>query len=632
MKPSAFNLDAERRALKPAARLDISAWVEAHRSLSQLHHADPGPMDLDVTPHVRGVLAACADRQTREIWLMWSTQVAKTETMIGATLWTVCEEPRPGLWVLPIEDDIASFVLPPAGRLAASIDECPPARERLQKITEHAIQFEGCRLDFAWAGSPAKLASRSIGHLVLDEVDKFPRFSGGEADPISLAVERMRWFPDAKLLGASTPTTTEGQIYRNWLRTDQRRFHCPCPLCGKFFAWEFHEHVMWPKDERDPDVIRDRKLAWLQCPHCDRPIADDAPTKSRMMLGGVWCPTGGDVVGGQVRGARTDAKRKGFHLNALYSPRLSWSDVAAKFLEAKDDPAELLNFTNSWLGWPWIEKAEDLKEERLLALKTSLQPGTVPNDAVVLTAGVDRKKDQLHFVIRAWGSGERSWLISEGSVEHEEVLEELLFHTPWRSEDGREFSVRLACLDSGWQTDDVYAFCTRHPDRARPVKGHREGRLAGGVPMVPTRVRRDWIGRTTWELTLWNLNVTYFQDKLAALINAPLGGPRSFALHAAPSADYIKHMLNEQKLLVRDKKRRTVSYVWKEIGPQHLRDAEVYALAAADMLGVWSLRDEAAAARASGAAPEPDGPRPTKKTKRSGRFGGGFSFRNRRRS
>ena len=627
----------EKRAIKPADRLSVSAWVDEHRVLDQLHHSEPGPFRCDVTPYVRGILDAFGDRQTREIVLMCGTQVGKSETTLNALLWSVCEDPKPTLYVLPIEDDVAPFVLPP-GRLASAIEACAPARARHRMTKEHEVTFEGMTLHFAWSNSPAKLASRSIGNLFLDEVDKYGAFAGGEADPISLARERLRWFPDHKMVAASTPTTTDGNIWRLWQRSDQRWFHVPCVFCGRFFRLEFFEVVRWPKDERDADKIREKRLATVRCPHCEREIADDAATKRRMLLGGVWCPEGGEVLaGGEVRGAKLDSKRKGFHINALYSPRLSWSDVAAEFLEAKDDHARLLNWTNSWRGWPWIEQSEVIRPEHLLALRTSLPAGVVAQDAVVLTAGVDVQKGLFYYAIRAWGVGERSWLVAAGSVERAESLCELLFHTAYAKESGEKLPVRLACIDSGYETDAVYDLCLAYPDIARPTKGHRAGRLSAGVPIRATRVRRDWIGRSTQELLLWNLDVTYFADKLARLMRNPLGGPGSWALHAEPSDEYLQHLLSEKKQLVRDKKKRTISYEWRAEGPNHMLDAERYAMAAAEMLGVWTLRDEGAAARAAevlGREKEPErsgdpddrvqewfGDRPGARPRRSFRFG-----------
>ena len=44
------------------------------------------------------------------------------------------------------------------------------------------------------ANSPSSLASRAIKYVFFDEVDKYPVFSGKEANPIKLATERTKTF------------------------------------------------------------------------------------------------------------------------------------------------------------------------------------------------------------------------------------------------------------------------------------------------------------------------------------------------------------------------------------------------------------------------------------------------------
>ena len=56
------------------------------------------------------------------------------------------------------------------------------------------------------ANSPSSLSSRSIKYLFFDEIDKYPAFSGKEANPIKLAEERTKTFVDKKIVRVSTPT------------------------------------------------------------------------------------------------------------------------------------------------------------------------------------------------------------------------------------------------------------------------------------------------------------------------------------------------------------------------------------------------------------------------------------------
>ena len=54
----------------------------------------------------------------------------------------------------------------------------------------------------------------------MDEIDKYPRWSGREANPIKLARERSKNWPGMnKLVLISTPTLKEGNIYKAYMES-----------------------------------------------------------------------------------------------------------------------------------------------------------------------------------------------------------------------------------------------------------------------------------------------------------------------------------------------------------------------------------------------------------------------------
>ena len=58
------------------------------------------------------------------------------------------------------------------------------------------------------------MASWSVPIILLDEIDKYPLWSGKEANPIKLAEERTKNWPIAKIVKVSTPTIKTGAIYK----------------------------------------------------------------------------------------------------------------------------------------------------------------------------------------------------------------------------------------------------------------------------------------------------------------------------------------------------------------------------------------------------------------------------------
>jgi phage terminase large subunit GpA-like protein len=101
----------------------------------------------------------------------------------------------------------------------------------------------------------------------MDEIDKYPRLSGREADPIKLASERQKTYWNKKTVKVSTPTTREGYIFREFEKSSKHRYYVPCPHCGKEQLLLFGG-IKWPKKERNPDRIKTERLAWYECFEC----------------------------------------------------------------------------------------------------------------------------------------------------------------------------------------------------------------------------------------------------------------------------------------------------------------------------------------------------------------------------
>jgi phage terminase large subunit GpA-like protein len=362
--------------------------------------------------------------------------------------------------------------------------------------------------------------------------------------------------------------------------------------------------VRVPKGERDPARIRAGHLAAYHCEHCERPIPDDSTHKRGMLARGVWVPDGCEIdaagaISGEPKGR--DPTHRGYHVNALYSPWLSWSDVAAEFFASKDDIGKLLNFTNSWLGWIWEEQTEATDPQKVAALAMpELEPGRVPDDALVLTAGADVQKDFVYYVVRAWGYGERSWLVEAGRVERLETLAHVLWVEPRARRGGDPVPVQLLCIDSGYRTDEIYEFALRHQPQARATKGQQS---IAGIPIRASRIQRDATGDASrWSIRLWNVDTTYFKDKLLRLMSLASPDECRWHLHQEPSEEYLRHVTSEHKVLVRNRKTGAAKEEWTPKpggGANHWLDCEVYALAAAEMLEVYAMRpeegDEAAA-------------------------------------
>lgn len=608
MKPSANCIDRRpadlfpREHLEPESPLTVSQWADQYRILPKVSGAaESGPWRTDRTPYLRAIMDAFSDPDVREITVKSCTQIGKTEAVLNMIGFAIDHDPDPALMVVPRAEDRDEWA---RSRVRPMILYSPAlARHttgREDDLSGKVYRLDQMELKFAGANSASDLAMRPVRYFFGDEVNKWPKLLRREASPIKLASERQHTYRDhhAKRVLVSTPTDRSGAISVEYAASSQERYYVPCLHCGTYQPLVFRTEdgpgrgrLRWP-DGKSADEIRRERLAWYECGYCKREITEHH--KEAMLAKGEWVPRGARVnEQGEVEDVPQSSHR-GFHLTALYSPWLTWSDVAAEFLESKDIIEKLMNFVNSWLGEEWTEKAQETKPSHLKTRAGSYAFGLAPSGAVLLTAGADVQKDHVWFAIRAWGYGEQSWLVRYGHVETLDDLWTVLLETNYaRDGAGEPLMVSLACVDSGFRTDEVYWFCRRASEVLRPIKGQQH---LPGAPLRPTRLDFDASGKPIpGGLTLWNLDTHHFKDKLSRLIHTKPGDPGEWWLPQGLEQDYFDQMTAEHKITLRNKTTGRVSEEWEPISesrPNHLWDCEYMAVAAADMLQVFAMRPD----------------------------------------
>ena len=542
---------------------------------------------------------AFSDDNVDEITIMASSQVGKTESLYNMLGYLIDQDPSPTLFVMPREADAKNIshdrILP---MIESSLGQYVP--QNTDDMTKMEYRLSNMLLCFAGSNSPAGLASRPIRYLFFDEVDKYPPFSGKEADPIKLASERQKTFWNKKTVKVSTPTTREGYIFREYEKSDKRKFYVPCPHCGKYQLLLFGQIKWEKKDGRTkytPGKIKNDNLAWYECAHCGDRIEDY--DKPGILSDGKWVPDGCEIDdNGKITGDDT-GKHRGFWVNSLYSPWLTWSDIAAEFLDSKNNIELLMNFTNSWLAEVWEEKVKATSENNIRDLVCDNKRGIVPKDAIVLTAGVDVQKGHFYYVIRAWGYDDQSWLIDCGTFEYWEDLEEIILRKEYANEaTGEMLQVYMTCIDSGYQASDVYEFCRRWSDCTKAVKGDspKDGKYYRGSK-IDTNTHTGRIMKNSF--VLWLLDVNGYKDRINRLVSC--SDPVKWHLPNGLPDSYIKQFTAEHKILIRNKKTGKAQERWvkkRESAPNHYLDAEVYAIAAADMIRALNMRKPVAESEA----------------------------------
>lgn len=541
-----------------------------------------GKWKTDNTPYLRKIMDCFTDMSTEIISFIKPSQVGATEIGINLCAYTIDYNPARLLYVMPDETLAKDFSV---DRLQKAFQATPSVAEKLkgsEKSKALAIRFPGGFIRLAGAQSPAKLASWAIPRVVMDEVDKYPRWSGKEASPIELVIERTKNFPWRKILSMSTPTTEAGNIYQAYENSDVKyKYYVPCPECGHFQTLDFG-NLKFPKGKDGKyDVNEVEKQTYYECESCHAHIRDRH--KMEMLRKGDWIPDNSRIK---------NPRRVGFALNSLYSPFVTFADVAIKFLSSKDDPALLMNFVNSWLGEPWRSKASKLETAMVMDQRSNVPAGFVPKWAKLLTGGVDVQQGYFYWTIRAWGPRMRSQKIACGQCMTFGDLRNIM-DTYWQIEDDwRKMQVVLYCIDAGYNTEEVYDFCYDNAPIAVPVKGSsRQMPMKYKITSVTPASYK--MGNRLDRLNLYVVDTDQYKNWIASHINIAVGNPGAWEVDADTTEDYAQQICSEHKVLVEEG--RYPVERWQKVSSHaanHFLDCEVYASVAADIMNVRMLEDD----------------------------------------
>jgi phage terminase large subunit GpA-like protein len=569
-----------RQTLIPPPELTVSQWAERYRVLDN-SSAFPGRWNNAVTPYLTGIMDEMCNPYTQKLIFVKPTQVGGTEALINILGWSIMSDSAAAMIVYPTDDlgNTASET-----RLQVLIDKCPELKALYipRKSRRLEKRFKGMTLYIRSANSPSKLASVAVKRLFFDESDKFPSVSKKEASPIKLAEERTKTYPfTKKIYDNCTPTYTNAHIWQEKESADvERHFFVPCPNCGKEIE------LRWPqiKFSQDKKLTNGERAetALYYCQECDGAIEDIA--KPMMLKKGRWKEAARRIGGNQ------HPKKVAFWMNTLYSPFVTWADIAKEFLDSHRDLELLQNFVNSWLAEPWNFTTVKLNRDKVLDKTGKYAEGVVPAETILITGGVDVQQDRFYYTIRAWGEDLTSWNLRHGCVETWTEIENVM-NQVYYSDGGGQYFVNLCAVDSGFNTDEVYDFCTQNSEWAIPIKGSSTDIKQ---KYAFTAIDRDNRGRPG--IILYTVDGGYYKTFTVNRMAKNSGEAGCWYVYEGCDADYGDQVTSEEKVL--EKRGGRTFEIWRtktEHTPNHYWDAEVYAAFAADKLGIRYMRRNEAA-------------------------------------
>lgn len=559
------------KMLMPPEDKTVSEWAEENRVLDSRSSDTPGKWRNSLTPYLVGIMDAFNNYEVEEIVFCKPTQVGGTEAMQNMIGYIISQEPAPTMVVYP-SDVLGKATVVNRLRPMISASSVLKNKFRERESAQDELQFDSMYITITGANSPSDLASRPIKFLFFDEVDKYPGASKKEADPISLGRERVKTFRGSKVVMASTPTTRTGHIWRNLEECDvEYHYFVPCPHCSEMIELKFSQ-LIWPNKESGMNDMDRADLAAYYCQKCGGQITDRQ--KSVMLKQGEWK---------EVRRSAAIGKKVGFWMNTLYSPFTSFASIAKEWMKAKLDVDVRHNFINSWLAEPWEDTKLKTSEELVLERQTDCEMFIVPEWTEFLTGGVDVQEQSLYWTIRAWGKHITSQNIAHGQAFSFSEITKVM-NISYQKEDGTAFMVQLVLVDSGDQTDIVYDFVADNSEWALPCKG--TDRMLAHYKI--STVNKEYSRAYGMQLVL--VDGGKYKDMIASRMRRE-NGPGSWMVYHDCDREYAQQVTAEQKVTEKSQNgRETTKWVPKKShADNHYLDAEVYAMAAADILGVRTL-------------------------------------------
>lgn len=486
-------------AFKVPTRLTVTEWADQFRILPSKGAAAPGKYRSSRTPYMREPMDALSvSSPVEEVVLMAAAQTGKSESGNNWAGYVIDNAPGPMLLVQPTVDNAKRYS---KQRISPMILETPSlaakvmdnrSREGGNTILEK--EFPGGIMIMGGANSAAGLRSMPVKYLFADEISNWPADVDGEGDPLELAEARTTTFGrKRKVFKCSTPGIKHVcRVESEYLKTDQRKYHVPCPHCG-------HKHVLqWSNFVIPKDAAGKQKPAeaYMVCPDCGGVMEEFH--KTDMLNGGEWRATAPE---------NTDPTRVGFHISALYSPVgwKSWAKVARQWIEAQGNPKKLQAFVNNVLAETWEVKGDRVSDHEIEQRAEDYGIDPLPDGVVLLTAGTDVQQDRLCSEIVGWGSGEESWSIeyieTYGNPDLDDVWrlhDANVLNRVYRRSDGVQLRVARCCVDTGGSNTDAVYNAVRVrlstgvllgikgvPGEAKPIIGNPTHSNLGKIPLFP---------------------------------------------------------------------------------------------------------------------------------------------------
>ena len=233
--------------------------------------------------------------------------------------------------------------------------------------------------------------------------------------------------------------------------------------------------------------------------------------------------------------------------------------VLADEQRKQGDLEKLKTWTNTEDGRTWEEPGTRIDGTELFN-RREIYDAEVPEDVIVLTAGVDVQKDRFEVEVVGWGVGKESWGIRYQKIYGDMMKGQVWYDldrfllTPFRKKDGTALQILCTCVDSGGHhADQVYRFTKeRYERRVFAVKG----KGGADVPFIRNPTTNNRVRTLLFILGVDNGKAILYQR-----LRHPTKGPNYCHFPQNEEAGYDEFYfrgLTSEKQVIRFRKGRSV--------------------------------------------------------------------------
>ncbi len=548
--------------------------------------------------------------KVRRIIGMFSAQVAKTTIVENVVGYHAHHDPSPIMVIQPTLEIAETFS---KDRLAPMIRDTPVLKAKFagagSKTSGDTIlhkKFPGGSVTIAGANSFNSLASRPIRIVIGDEAAKWEPNEKGS--PFRQSAARVRGFWNSKLAYFSTPTdaSQNNEFNEIWEQSDKRLFFCPCPHCDAKAVFAFDETpgsvpsaveglplvvLVWqegkPIKADDGRTIRRADFAWFECKSCGSRIDDTE--RHRAVREGEW------------RATQQFYGTAGFWGWQAMSPFAAAVDIANEWLGALGNPAAQQSAKNETLGLPWTESGAAPEWKRLFDRAEDYRLGSVPDGALILTAGADIQADRIEVQVIGWGKRNLCWLVDylilDGDTGRQEVWTALgqVLGNIYQNANGADYKIERIAVDTGFAAEQAYDWARKH--KVGPValiKGGPDSQTALVAAPSPVEISRNG-KKIPSGLKIQLLNVGEFKKNLYSRLGKDLPNTEKgedyedgfFRFCRLPDTEEYCRQLTAEHLVSRKSPKGYQKREWEKVRARNeALDTWVYASAARIILGI----------------------------------------------